>query len=164
LRLCNRTGLGGGPARRVNQAPESESEEADANAESVADDMTAEQYNGGGGGEGGGMLSSSELPPINEQEGRLSGEGAGNTSTASNGSNDSVDRSHSEDGARPSSWAEDGARPRADETTKLVSQQTTKLVPQVVKKRRGKKMLFSVVMLFGKCTSIFTISYHNIVI
>ena len=127
----------------------------------------------GGGGEtrpvtkkvldGGGLLSS-ELPPINEQEGRLSGEGAGNTSTASNGSNDSVDRSHSEDGARPSSWAEDGARPRADETTKLVSQQTTKLVPQVVKKRRGKKMLFSVVMLFGKCTSIFTISYHNFVI
>ena len=106
----------------------------------------------GGGGEGGGMLSSSELPPINEQEGRLSGEGAGNTSTTSNGSNDSVDRSPSEDGARPNSWAEDGARPRADETTKLVSQQTTRLVPQVSKKRRGEIFLLSVVILYSKGT------------
>ena len=95
---------------------------------------------------------SSELPPINEQEGRLSGEGAGNTSTTSNGSNDSVDRSPSEDGARPNSWAEDGARPRADETTKLVSQQTTRLVPQVSKKRRGEIFLLSVVILYSKGT------------
>jgi len=50
------------------------------------------------GGAGGGGMLSSDLPPISEQEGRLSGESAGNTSTSSNGSNDSVNRSGNRSG------------------------------------------------------------------
>jgi hypothetical protein len=38
-----------------------------------------------------------DLPPISEQEGRSSSEGAGNMSTSSAGSNDSVNRSAADD-------------------------------------------------------------------
>lgn len=111
VRTVKRTGLGGGPARRVNpgDAPAPAGEVADDEKTDAPVTPAAEQQamkEGGGtrttplaykssmaggcmvGAGGGGseiMMPSTELPPICEQEGRVSGEGASNTSTSSSG-------------------------------------------------------------------------------
>ena len=132
-RQVKRTGLGGGPARRVNAAETDavsdgrdakEQEQAGAldgkgakEAECVGvkargRPLAYEESRAGmrselGRGDVGDMAPQMNLPPICEQEGRSSGEGAGNTSTSSSETNDSVNRSGtSDDQPRPLSEAE----------------------------------------------------------
>lgn len=119
VRSVKRTGLGGGPARRVNPADAAEGEVLDDEktdepatpaapararvAESGGIRTTPLAYksslNGGCVVEGlaaqaGGretIMGSSDLPPISEQDGRVSGEGVSTTSpTAAGGSSESI--------------------------------------------------------------------------